>query len=39
MHCGGSRYGNRGYFISPTVFSDVQDNMRIAKEEVLSTIC
>lgn len=31
---GGSRYGDKGYFIQPTVFADVQDNMRIAKEEV-----
>ena len=31
---GGERHGDKGYFIKPTVFSDVQDNMRIAKEEV-----
>lgn len=31
---GGSRVGNKGYFIAPTIFADVQDNMRIAKEEV-----
>lgn len=31
---GGSRVGDRGYFIAPTVFADVTDNMRIAKEEV-----
>lgn len=31
---GGGRYGDRGYFIQPTVFTDVQDDMRIAKEEV-----
>ena len=33
--CGGERIGDKGYFIQPTVFSDVQANMRIAKEEVL----
>ena len=33
---GGERYGNRGYFIQPTVFGDVKDDMRIAKEEVYS---
>ena len=31
---GGSRVGDKGFFIEPTVFSDVQDNMRIANEEV-----
>lgn len=31
---GGGRYGDKGYFVQPTVFTDVQDNMRIAKEEV-----
>ena len=31
---GGSRAADKGYFIEPTVFSDVQDNMRIAEEEV-----
>lgn len=25
---------NKGYFIQPTVFGDVQDNMTIAREEV-----
>lgn len=31
---GGARHGDKGYFIQPTVFKDVQDNMTIAKEEV-----
>ncbi len=31
---GGQRYGDRGYFIQPTVFADVTDDMRIAREEV-----
>ena len=35
LECGGGRYGNKGYFIQPTVFSDVKDDMRIAKEEVI----
>ncbi len=35
---GGGRYGDRGYFVQPTVFTDVQDNMRIAKEEVSLTL-
>ena len=31
---GGDRVGDRGYYIQPTVFADVGDNMRIATEEV-----
>jgi NAD-dependent aldehyde dehydrogenases len=31
---GGSRHGDKGYFVQPTVFADVQDDMTIAKEEV-----
>ncbi|KAF5401220.1 aldehyde dehydrogenase mitochondrial [Paragonimus heterotremus] len=30
---GGGRVGSTGYFIQPTVFADVNDDMRIAKEE------
>ena len=35
LECGGKRIGDKGYFIQPTVFSGVTDNMRIAKEEVI----
>lgn len=31
---GGDRVGSKGYFIAPTVFADVNDNMKIAREEV-----
>lgn len=31
---GGAREGDKGYFVQPTVFADVEDNMRIAREEV-----
>ena len=37
LQCGGKRIGNKGYFIESTVFSDVTDDMRIAKEEVKYT--
>lgn len=37
---GGNKYqGLPGYFIEPTVFADVQDDMTIAKEEVLLNSC
>jgi len=32
--CGGKRIGNKGYFVEPTVFADVNSSMRIAREEV-----
>jgi aldehyde dehydrogenase (NAD+) len=32
--CGGGRVGDRGYFIQPTVFANVQDDMKIAREEI-----
>ena len=34
LECGGDRSSDKGYFIQPTVFTDVQDDMRIAQEEV-----
>ena len=36
--CGGSRVGDRGFFIEPTVFADVQDNMKIAQEEIFGPV-
>ena len=36
LECGGGRHGDKGYFVESTVFSDVTDDMRIAKEEVIS---
>jgi len=38
MHCGGNRHGDKGYFIQPTVFSDVTDDMTIAKEEIFGPV-
>jgi len=35
---GGQRWGTKGYFIEPTVFSDVTDNMTIAKEEIFGPV-
>jgi len=35
---GGSRWGDKGYFIEPTVFADVQDNMKIAEEEIFGPV-
>jgi aldehyde dehydrogenase (NAD+) len=38
MLIGGKRVGNQGYFIEPTVFADVKDNMKIAKEEIFGPV-
>ena len=35
---GGDKALNQGYFIQPTVFSNVQDHMRIAKEEIFGPV-
>jgi acyl-CoA reductase-like NAD-dependent aldehyde dehydrogenase len=34
LECGGTRHGTEGFFIQPTVFSNVSDEMRISKEEI-----
>jgi aldehyde dehydrogenase (NAD+) len=36
--CGGERVGDRGYFIQPTVFADVEDDMTIAREEIFGPV-
>lgn len=38
MVFGGGRHGDKGYFVQPTVFTDVQDHMRIAKEEIFGPV-
>jgi aldehyde dehydrogenase (NAD+) len=35
---GGNRVGDRGYFIEPTVFADVKDDMKIAREEIFGPV-
>ena len=35
---GGNRVGDKGYFIEPTVFSEVQDDMKIAQEEIFGPV-
>jgi aldehyde dehydrogenase (NAD+) len=38
MMLGGGRVGDRGYFIQPTVFTEVKDEMKIAKEEIFGPV-
>src|SRR5205809_537861 len=35
---GGKRVGERGYFIEPTVFCEVRDEMKIAREEIFGPV-
>lgn len=35
---GGGRQGNKGYYVQPTVFTEVQDDMKIAKEEIFGPV-
>ena len=36
--CGGGRLGSLGYYVAPTVFTEVQDTMQIAKEEIFGPV-
>jgi len=35
---GGKRHGDRGYFIEPTIFENVTDNMSIAQDEIFGPV-
>ncbi|XP_026315283.1 aldehyde dehydrogenase X, mitochondrial-like [Hyposmocoma kahamanoa] len=35
---GGDKLGDKGYYIKPTVFADVKDDMKIAKEEIFGPV-
>ena len=35
---GGQRFGQRGYFVQPTVFTNVDDSMAIAREEIFGPV-
>ncbi|CAM8912667.1 unnamed protein product [Rhodiola kirilowii] len=38
LECGGGRFGSKGYYIQPTVFSNVQDDMLIAQDEIFGPV-
>ena len=35
---GGDRHGDKGYFVQPTIFVDVGEDMKIAKEEIFGPV-
>jgi aldehyde dehydrogenase (NAD+) len=38
MITGGNRVGDRGYFVEPTLFTGVTDDMRIARDEIFGPV-
>ncbi|XVF60341.1 hypothetical protein PTKIN_Ptkin08bG0037300 [Pterospermum kingtungense] len=38
LEAGGEQFGSKGYYIQPTVFSNVQDDMLIAKDEIFGPV-
>ena len=38
VHHGGERFGDEGYFISPTIFGNVRPDMKIVKEEIFGPV-
>ncbi|XP_073130081.1 benzaldehyde dehydrogenase, mitochondrial isoform X2 [Henckelia pumila] len=38
LETGGGRFGSKGYFVQPTVFSNVQDDHPIAKDEIFGPV-
>ena len=39
MEIGGERHGDKGYFIKPTIFSNVTEDMKIMQEEIFGPVC
>jgi acyl-CoA reductase-like NAD-dependent aldehyde dehydrogenase len=35
---GGERVGNNGYFLRPTIFAGVTEEMKIAREEIFGPV-
>jgi len=38
LETGGQRHGDRGYYVKPTLFSAVTDDMTVAKEEIFGPV-
>ena len=38
VHLGGERWGNEGYFIQPTIFTETHKDMRIVQEEIFGPV-
>lgn len=38
VHTGGDRAGTEGYFINPTIFTNVKPEMKIVQEEIFGPV-
>ena len=38
VHLGGERWGNEGFFIQPTIFTETKSDMRIVQEEIFGPV-
>ncbi|KAK4702298.1 hypothetical protein P7C70_g3931, partial [Phenoliferia sp. Uapishka_3] len=38
LHTGGNRHGTEGFFIEPTIFTDVKPDMKIVREEIFGPV-
>ena len=38
MHTGGDRIGQEGYYVHPTIFTDVKPEMKIMREEIFGPV-
>lgn len=38
VHTGGVRYGSEGYFVTPTIFTNVKPDMKIVQEEIFGPV-
>lgn len=38
VHLGGERWGNEGFFIQPTIFTETNKDMRIVQEEIFGPV-
>lgn len=39
VETGGERFGDKGYFIKPTIFTNVKPEMKIMQEEIFGPVC
>ncbi|GLB38845.1 putative aldehyde dehydrogenase family protein [Lyophyllum shimeji] len=38
LHVGGARHGNEGYFVQPTIFTNLKPDMKIVREEIFGPV-
>ena len=38
VHCGGERLGKDGFFVQPTIFTGINPDMKIMKEEIFGPV-